>query len=37
MISTRAHSFEARAASLSLVAGRWPMDHQQESDATPAA
>ena len=37
MISTRAHSFEARAASLSLVAERWPMDHHQESDATPAA
>jgi luciferase family oxidoreductase group 1 len=37
MISTRAHSFEARATSLSLVAESWPMDEEQESDASPAA
>ncbi len=37
MISTRAHSFEARAQSLALVAGSWPMDQERESDASPAA
>jgi hypothetical protein len=33
MVSTRAHSFEARAQSLSLVAERWPLGDA----STPAA
>jgi luciferase family oxidoreductase group 1 len=33
MLSTRAHSFEARAQSLSLVAERWPMGDAADSAA----
>jgi len=37
MISTRAHSYEARVQSLSLVAGRWPMEQATGSSSTSAA
>jgi luciferase family oxidoreductase group 1 len=37
MLSTRAHSFEARAQSLSLVAEWWPMGDAAEPASTPAA
>jgi luciferase family oxidoreductase group 1 len=37
MLSTRAHSLEARARSLTLVAETWPMGPAAQSDANPAA
>ena len=36
MLSTRAHSFEARARSLTLVAGQWAMDRPAGSESAPA-
>ena len=37
MLSTRAHSFESRAQSLTLVAERWPMAGQADPTSTSAA
>jgi hypothetical protein len=37
MLSTRAHSFEARAQSLTLVADHWPMAEATPSESDSAA
>ena len=37
MISTRAHSYQARIRSLSLVAEHWPLEPTASSSSTPAA
>ncbi len=37
MLSTRAHSYEARAQSLTLVAGRWSMEVPESPASAPAA
>ncbi|HEX3979929.1 MAG TPA: LLM class flavin-dependent oxidoreductase, partial [Acidimicrobiales bacterium] len=37
MLSTRAHSYDARAQSLALVAGRWSLEAPESAASTPAA